>query len=1016
MSIRSLGECARFAGFLLFAAALGLQAGCDSCGTSQVTQSGGRLAFDGDAVDFGYVIVGQQKEVKLKLRNEGLGSLNIRSIDQVPGFPDEIRYSPAHLQLEPGEEQVLTLLFQPTAEGLRKGTLLLRNDGVEDPVSLPVRGVGIRTHLVLDPATVDFGPVIVDDVAEKTATLTNAGDSPVELDADPLGGGQPELFRVTVPGSDQRHLTLAAGAKVDLDLSFQPTTTGDAAAQLTWRPCPSCDPTVLQLKGKGVAAGLVPDPEPLDFGVVLPQTTATKTLTFKNIGSRSVGITSMQPAQAGTAFAVVTPAAWPTIAPGAQAGVQVTYSPTAMGPDSTSLVVKTDDPRSPELEVTVQGYGGGPSLLLVPSGLEYGVVAIGFPVTRRLVIANAGLNDPSSDKDQLVVDAISLPAGDFSYDVAGGGSLPLKIDPGQRAVLEVTYAPSDMGGDSASLELHTNDVAHPTAEVPLHGEGKLLPPCDYELVPAASPGLQFGVVQRGRSERLSFSLRNVGVSQCAVGKIEVDPNGSPAFTLPDGPVYGQLLDPGAQLVTNVDFSPPGSDASGTDYAGAIDVGLDSNQAPTQALLLSGRGAEVCLSITPTGVDFGVVKPDCETNDRKFTLYNACQTPVNVTSIAPGQASDEFRVLTGRLIDQAHPLTLAPQADFDFTARYRPANVGLDTGTIEVYTDQTVTGNPPQPYVLTLQGTGEEDARVTEDFTQAHQRKADILFVVDDSGSMDNKQVALATNFSSFMTFALDQQIDYHVAVTTTGVDDTPPYGGSVYCEDNNAANGQFMPLGAQDRIVTPELPDPLGTFARNIHVGAYGCPTEQGLEGMYAALSDPNVNGVDAGFLRPDAYLSVIIVSDAEDQSLRPLNFYSNFIENVKGPRGANLVSVSAIVNTDQSICDANHIAVDPQASGDVRYAPIVQQTGGVLESICTEDWSTSLQKLGLIAFGYKSRFILSSDPDPATLTVSINGTDVPAGPLWSYTADTRSVDFLPTAIPPPGSQIEVSYAVACNP
>jgi hypothetical protein len=239
------------------------------------------------------------------------------------------------------------------------------------------------------------------------------------------------------------------------------------------------------------------------------------------------------------------------------------------------------------------------------------------------------------------------------------------------------------------------------------------------------------------------------------------------------------------------------------------------------------------------------------------------------------------------------------------------------------------------------------------------------------------------------------------------------------CNGSTDAKGRFMPLNSATRIVTPALPDPLATFQTNVRVGASGCASEQGLEGGWEALSDPNINGTNAGFLRNDAYLSIIMVSDAEDQSIRPVDFYVNFFQNIKGPRGANLVSVSAIVNHDNSICENNPNADTPEDSSPaVRYMEVVRRTGGVLESICTDNWSASLQKLGQSAFGYKSRFILNSEPDPATLRVVVtmpDGTRIERAGTWNYTPETNSIDFLPTWVPPAGASIDVSYAVACN-
>jgi hypothetical protein len=277
-------------------------------------------------------------------------------------------------------------------------------------------------------------------------------------------------------------------------------------------------------------------------------------------------------------------------------------------------------------------------------------------------------------------------------------------------------------------------------------------------------------------------------------------------------------------------------------------------------------------------------------------------------------------------------------------------------------------------------------------------------VVDDSGSMQDWQEKLAQNFAAFMTFAQQQAIDYRIAVTTTGT-----FAG---CSGADEANGRFSPWGptSAPRIVDPTLADPAGVFASNVAVGTDGCSTEMGLEGAYLALSDPNVNGVNGGFLRNDAALSIIIVSDAPDQSLRATDFYVDFFQNIKGPRGANMISVSAIV-WDEAACGSNVVEDAPTEV----YHEVVRRTGGISDVLCTDNWSVSLQKLGQSAFGYKTRFVLTSEPDPATLVVKIDGQEIASGTYWTFTAETNSIDFLPTAVPPAGARVDVAYAVACH-
>lgn len=995
-------------------AVLAALAACECDDGNQTNAAGGRLVFEREFVDFGNVIVGQQKEVQFNLRNSGRGPLKITSIDRGPAFPAEVRYSPQRgLELQPGDEVALTLFFEPTEPGERKGVLVFQNDSAEAVVELEVVGIGVKTDLRFDPSEVGFGPVLVEDIASRTVSLRNHGDSDVDVLVDNLSGDNPEMFRLSLPGGDPRSVRLAKGDKVDVDFAFQPAAVGTFSAQLRVRACVGCEGVLVRLSGRGIAAGLVAEPEPLDFGPVLPGTRSTKELTFRNVGNRAIAILNVRPEAVGTDFTVPPPGGWPKLEPGVAAAVNVVYAPSGLGPDVSRLVVETDDARAPRFEVQVKGYGGGPEIQLVPSAVDFGTVALGFPITRRIAITNKGLNDPSSTNDDLKIDRIELPEGlEFAFALTGTDTLPLQIAPGQRKFIEVTYDPQDEGADETQLKLFSNDGDTREAMVPMRGLGRLLPPCDLDINPLPNPGLNFGVVARGRRSQLSVNLRNVGINACVLGKVDLSDDSSPAFTLVNGPVYGRELAVGATLGIDVEFAPPGNAPTNTLYAGGLDVVVNARAAADRQrkVLLSGRGSEVCLSITPAGIDFGVVRaPACQTNERMYTIYNACRGAVQIKGIRVGQGSGTFSVGSPPSL----PRTLQPQSELRFSARYRtpdrptdpaaPLDLGPHQGTIEVETDQVT---PSLVYVLPMNGRGDVNANMVESFSQADRARADILFVVDDSGSMDEEQTTLAREFDNFMKFAVEQQIDYHIGVVTTSI-------GSGY------PAGRLLPEGSANRIVSPLMPDPMGIFRANVRVGTDGNPDETGLEAAYLALSDPNINGPNAGFLRPDAYLSIIIVSDEEDSSNRTLDFYANFFQNIKGPRGANLVSVSGIVGTEDPECSG------PGGSADygARYIEIARRTSGITESICNASWSVALQKLGLVAFGYKSRFILSSEPDLGSLHVFIdenpNDTEppieIPQGPLWTFTPDANAVDFSPLAVPPAGAKIDVQYTVACH-
>jgi hypothetical protein len=157
--------------------------------------------------------------------------------------------------------------------------------------------------------------------------------------------------------------------------------------------------------------------------------------------------------------------------------------------------------------------------------------------------------------------------------------------------------------------------------------------------------------------------------------------------------------------------------------------------------------------------------------------------------------------------------------------------------------------------------------------------------------MVGEQTQLAESFRVFSD-KLEESFDadYHIAVVTTGMQskgcppcDPPFIPGS--CLNETGENGRF-----QDRIGKNigTISDPVFTFRSdpacrvvtpaNKHcfydetsregialVGVNGCGYEKGLAPMRRALEDDLLNTYNSNFLRDDATLGVIVISDEED-------------------------------------------------------------------------------------------------------------------------------------------------------
>lgn len=225
------------------------------------------------------------------------------------------------------------------------------------------------------------------------------------------------------------------------------------------------------------------------------------------------------------------------------------------------------------------------------------------------------------------------------------------------------------------------------------------------------------------------------------------------------------------------------------------------------------------------------------------------------------------------------------------------------------------------------------------------KPTDILFVIDNSGTMTEESQLLRNNMEQFISVLVQSGTDFQVGVVTTDVDCNvpdrlcpatpnaqPPPGkrwaqsqccalrtgvttgvpSSAPCTDQDVDQdgtletstcdgGRLRSANGVDRIL--RRPDPAATAAWIASFGdivqqldCIGSPIESGLEAARRAIvcsaaaaspndttlpacPDPAVAQLNAGFLRPEADLVIVLVSDEDDCSFatassygRPLN------------------------------------------------------------------------------------------------------------------------------------------------
>lgn len=273
----------------------------------------------------------------------------------------------------------------------------------------------------------------------------------------------------------------------------------------------------------------------------------------------------------------------------------------------------------------------------------------------------------------------------------------------------------------------------------------------------------------------------------------------------------------------------------------------------------------------------------------------------------------------------------------------------------------------------------EDFEVVDAFVQDPTEKVDILIVIDNSGSMQGWQLLLGARFTEFISAFVDADVDYHIGVTTTTVHEVSP-NDSCRQEDID----EIPPPGhlAQGRYITTQSEDAESIFADLVNVGTCGSGDERGLEAARLALAPETVAGPSYGFIRPDAALSLIFVSDEQDASPDPVHDYIHELYEVKGQRERGAVNASALVVTDLDACIVTAVG----SSEGSRYVRVAEEMGGVIGNLCNTNFVEMVSQLSLNASRVKDTFFLSEWPDAATMRVFVEEDELPCDDgSWSY-------------------------------
>ena len=473
--------------FVLVALAAVAACNCGHKGSGQIVGEDSTPNATPNPLDFGNVPIGGSEVKTLTLTN--LGALPLQLADGgvtiVQGSdagPAQFTYGaltnthqPFGGEIQPGANATVNLQFAPNQGGEQTATLVIASNSNADPVyNVVLKGNGVNVSIVVQPATLDFGNVQVGISSTLSVTLTNKGSSTSDpITVSPVTGTQASDF-----GWTGTPIALGPNQSFSLQVTFTPTTQGQASALIPYLDCASCKPSNILLTGVGVDCQLVYDPNPIAFSnVPIGSNVTSGPVTLTNVGTAACQIQTLALDQPSSVYKLTGVAATPiTLQPIASTtfGVSYTAATTSDPPnqvdatyvplDVSGAVVTGISPRLAVDPITGNGTINPCSLTIAPPAYNFGNVTVGTAVQKTVTVTNTG-------GEQCSITAIALSSStDPAYSLVDPSQTSFTLTSGQNQTIgvscDVTVAGSPLLRRGA-LTFQSTDPNQPNVSVPL---------------------------------------------------------------------------------------------------------------------------------------------------------------------------------------------------------------------------------------------------------------------------------------------------------------------------------------------------------------------------------------------------------------------------------------------------------------------------------------------------------------------------------------------------------------------
>lgn len=228
------------------------------------------------------------------------------------------------------------------------------------------------------PASIRFGSVPLGETASQSVTISNRGASSVQVTKASSTAAGFAISGISLP------LTIGAGKQSTFNVIFSPKSPGAVSGDISLVSDASGSPTTVTLSGTAAAATplLTTSTSTLGFGDVAIGKSGLLSVTLTNAGNSNVAVSKVS--GSGAPYSGSGISAGMILSPGQSATLEETFTPTATGNFTGSVMVVSNASNSPAT-ISLSGNGTQTGSHSVELAWTPGSSDAGFDVFRSVV-------------------------------------------------------------------------------------------------------------------------------------------------------------------------------------------------------------------------------------------------------------------------------------------------------------------------------------------------------------------------------------------------------------------------------------------------------------------------------------------------------------------------------------------------------------------------------------------------------------------------------------------------------